>query len=114
MAISALSALAQTTRLAAFRLLIRQEPEGLAAGDLARALGVPPNTLSTHLGILVRAGLVMGERRGREMRYRARLEGLRALTLFLAADCCGGDRDRCAPLVEAILTPSCPPRGCAP
>jgi ArsR family transcriptional regulator len=112
-AIAALAALAQPTRLAAFRLLLRHEPEGLAAGELARALEVPQNTLSTHLAALARAGLAAGERRGREVRYRARLEGLRALTLFLAADCCGGDRARCAPLIDAML-PCCPPEGCDP
>src|SRR3546814_1717663 len=57
-AITALSALAQATRLETFRLLVRHEPEGLAAGDIARSLDVPQNTMSAHLAILARAGLV--------------------------------------------------------
>ena len=57
-AISALSALAQATRLDVFRLLVRHEPSGMAAGDIARQLDVPQNTMSAHLGILARAGCV--------------------------------------------------------
>ena len=65
-ALTALAALGQPTRLEAFRLLVRHEPEGMAAGDLAQALGAPANTLSAHLNVLSHAGLVRGERRGRE------------------------------------------------
>ncbi len=78
-AISALGALAQGTRLDAFRLLVRHEPDGLAAGDIARQLDVPQNTMSAHLGILARAGLVRSERHSRSIIYRADLDGLRAL-----------------------------------
>src|SRR3546814_9676581 len=73
-AITALSALAQATRLETFRLLVRHEPEGLAAGDIARSLDVPPNTMSAHLAILARAGLVRSERHSRSIIYRAALE----------------------------------------
>ncbi|WP_073068597.1 ArsR/SmtB family transcription factor [Paracoccus solventivorans] len=105
-AIAALSALAQPTRLECFRLLVRHEPEGLSAGELARALDVPANTLSAHLTILSHAGLVAGERDGRSIIYRANLERMRALTLFLLKDCCGGRAELCAPLV-AELAPCC-------
>jgi len=105
-AISALGALAQTTRLDVFRLLVRHEPNGLAAGEIARALDVPQNTMSAHLGILARAGLVGSERRSRSIIYRADLDGLRALTLFLVKDCCAGTAELCAPLV-AELSPCC-------
>ena len=105
-AVDALSALAQTTRLAAFRLLVRHEPDGLPAGDIAEALDTPPNTMSAHLGILARAGLVRGERRGRSIIYRADLDGFRALSLFLLKDCCAGSPDVCAPLI-AELAPCC-------
>lgn len=105
-AIDALSALAQTTRLAAFRLLVRHEPDGLPAGDIAEALETPPNTMSAHLAILARAGLVRGERRGRSIIYRADLDGFRALSLFLLKDCCAGSPDVCAPLI-AELAPCC-------
>ncbi len=90
-AILALAALAQSTRLETFRLLVRHEPHGLPAGDIARALAVPHNTMSTHLNILARAGLVSSERRSRLIVYRADVSRLRDLTLFLVKDCCGGE-----------------------
>jgi|TARA_R100000501_G_scaffold7881_2_gene16407 DNA-binding transcriptional ArsR family regulator len=105
-AISALAALAQATRLDTFRLLVRHEPDGLAAGEIARQLDVPQNTMSSHLGILARAGLVLSERHSRSIVYRANIDGLRALTLFLVKDCCAGSPDLCAPLL-AELAPSC-------
>ncbi|KKI21528.1 transcriptional regulator [Sphingomonas sp. ABOLG] len=105
-AISALGALAQGTRLDTFKLLVRHEPDGMAAGEIARQLDVPQNTMSAHLGILARAGLVRSERQSRSIIYRADLGGLRALTLFLIKDCCAGSPELCAPLV-AELTPCC-------
>jgi DNA-binding transcriptional ArsR family regulator len=105
-AITALSALAQGTRLDVFRLLVQHEPNGVAAGDIARQLNVPQNTMSAHLGILARAGLVRSERHSRSIVYRADLGGLRALTLFLVKDCCAGSPELCAPLL-AELTPCC-------
>lgn len=107
-AIDALSALAQPTRLAAYRLLVSHEPQGLAAGDVARLLEVPQNTLSTHLAILERAGLVDSERQGRSIVYRAELDAIRQLTSFLVSDCCGGRPELCAPLV-AEFTLCCAP-----
>ncbi|MEI5688855.1 ArsR/SmtB family transcription factor [Sphingomonas kyungheensis] len=106
LAITALGALAQGTRLDVFRLLVRHEPDGLAAGDIARQCDVPQNTMSAHLGILARAGIVRAERHGRSIIYRADLDGLRALTLFLVKDCCAGSPDVCAPLL-AELAPCC-------
>jgi len=105
-AITALGALAQATRLDSFRLLVRHEPAGLAAGEIARLLQVPQNTMSAHLAVLSRAGLVTSERRSRSIVYRADLDGLRALTLFLVKDCCAGKPELCAPLI-AELTPCC-------
>lgn len=111
--IAALAALAQPTRLQTFRLLVEREPDGIAAGDLARTLGVPQNTMSAHLTILSNAGLVTGERQSRSIIYRANLEGLRSTILYLLQDCCGGKARLCAPLI-ADLTPCCPPREAAP
>ena len=105
-AIAALAALAQTTRLDTFRLLVTREPGGVPAGELARLMAVPQNTMSAHLSILARAGLVSGERQSRSIIYRANLARLRELTLFLLKDCCGGRPDVCAPLV-ADLAPCC-------
>ena len=101
-AIAALAALAQHTRLETFRLLVRHEPHGVAAGELARLLAIPQNTMSAHLAILTRAGLVRGERASRSIIYRAELEQLRELTLFLLKDCCGGNSALCAPLIEEL------------
>jgi ArsR family transcriptional regulator, arsenate/arsenite/antimonite-responsive transcriptional repressor len=99
-AILALAALAQLTRLAVFRLLVKHEPEGLAAGDIARAVAVPQNTMSAHLAILARAGLVMSERKSRSIIYRANLVAFQDLTSFMVEDCCGGRAELCAPVAE--------------
>jgi ArsR family transcriptional regulator len=109
-AIAALAALAQATRLDTFRLLVTREPEGVPAGELARLMAVPQNTMSAHLAILARAGLARGERQSRSIIYRADLERLREVTLFLLKDCCGGRPDVCAPLI-ADLTPCCAEKG---
>lgn len=108
-AVEALSALAQKTRLETFRLLVAHEPGGIAAGEIAQLAGVPQNTMSTHLSILARAGLVSGERQSRSIVYRARLDRFRELTLYLIKDCCGGNASLCTPLV-ADLTPCCTPK----
>ena len=107
-AIRALAALAQTTRLDTFRLLVGHEPVGLAAGEIARQLDVPQNTMSAHLASLARAGLVRSERRSRTIIYRAELGGLREMVRFLAEDCCGGRPEACKSLI-ADLIPCCPP-----
>jgi DNA-binding transcriptional ArsR family regulator len=105
-AILALAALAQSTRLEVFRLLVRHEPDGLAAGEIARSLAVPANTLSSHLNVLSQAGLVRGERHSRSIIYRAEILRLHDLTSFLIEDCCAGSSrslrpDLCAPLPDA-------------
>lgn len=108
-ALLALAALAQPTRLDAFRLLVRHEPEGLPAGEISRLLDVPQNTMSTHLAHLSRAGLVKSERHSRSIVYRASLEGLRALTVFMLKDCCGGSPEICTPIINEIKK-SCSPK----
>jgi ArsR family transcriptional regulator len=107
--ISVLAALAQDTRLETFRLLVRREPEGVPAGELARLMDVPQNTMSAHLAVLARAGLVRGERHSRSIVYHAELARLRELVLFLLKDCCDGRPDICAPVI-ADLIPCCPPK----
>jgi DNA-binding transcriptional ArsR family regulator len=108
-AILAFAALAQPTRLDVFRLLMEHEPDGLPAGEIARHLAVPHNTMSTHLAILSRAGLINAERRSRSIIYRAKLDAVRELTSFVVKDCCGGRPELCAPLV-ADLSPCCTPK----
>lgn len=105
-AIAAFAALAQGTRLDVSRLLVRHEPTGVAAGEIARQLDVPQNTMSAHLGILARAGIVRSERHSRSIIYRVDLDSLRALTLFLVKDCCAGSPELCAPLLTE-LSPCC-------
>jgi DNA-binding transcriptional ArsR family regulator len=107
--ILALAALAQSTRLDVFRLLVRHEPKGLAAGDIARALAVPQNTMSSHLAVLSRAGLVSTQRFSRSIVYRADLANLQAVILFMLRDCCDGRPEICVPVMES-LRPCCPPK----
>ncbi|MDK1373462.1 MULTISPECIES: metalloregulator ArsR/SmtB family transcription factor [unclassified Sinorhizobium] len=106
--IAALAALAQPTRLRVFRLLVEREPDGIAAGELARLVDVPQNTMSAHLSTLAQAGLVRGERQSRSIIYRVDLDRFRAVVLYLLQDCCGGHASLCAPLISD-LTPCCPP-----
>ena len=94
-ALAALAALGQPTRLAIFRLLMQRGPGGLAAGAIAEAVGCAHNTLSSHLSILARAGLIRGARDGRSILYRADVEGMRALIAFLITDCCDGHPEIC-------------------
>ncbi len=94
-ALSALAALGQPTRLDIFRLLMRQGPNGLLAGAIAEAIGCPHNTLSSHLSILARAGLIRGAREGRTILYRADVDAMRALLVFLVTDCCEGHPELC-------------------
>jgi ArsR family transcriptional regulator, arsenate/arsenite/antimonite-responsive transcriptional repressor len=107
-AISALSALAQPTRLAIFRLLVKHEPIGVTAGVIAETIGAPHNTLSTHLAILVRAGLLRSSREGRTIIYRSDVEGMRSVIAFLVNDCCDGHPELCN-LVAADAAACCSP-----
>jgi ArsR family transcriptional regulator len=108
-AILALAALAQSTRLDVFRLLTKHEPDGLAAGDIAKALAVPQNTMSSHLAILSRAGLVTARRISRSIVYRADLSAFQSVVLFMLRDCCNGRPEICAPVIES-LKPCCAPK----
>ena len=109
-ALAALAALGQPTRLDIFRLLMRAEPDGLPAGSIADTIGCPHNTLSSHLSILARSGLVRGTRDGRSIIYRADVEGVRTLVAFLVTDCCDGHPELCD-LQDAIHNAK---YGCAP
>lgn len=100
--LDALSALAHDMRLDVFRLLIKAGPQGMAAGDIAAALDVRANTLSNNLNILSAAGLVVSQREGRSIRYRAQMQTMRGLLGFLMQDCCGGQEDLCRPVLDQI------------
>lgn len=89
-AVDALSALAQPTRLAAFRALVEAGPDGLAVGGLRERLEVPPATLSAHLNVLRAAGLVTDVREGRVIRVRADYTRINGLVAYLTENCCQG------------------------
>ncbi len=99
-AIKRLSALAQESRLAVFRLLVQAGSDGVAAGEIARELSITPNTLSAHLSILANAGLVASRRDGRSIIYRADYPSMGELLLYLTEDCCQGRPEMCAPLAD--------------
>ncbi len=98
-AIVALGALAQEHRLALFRLLVQAGPDGMAAGAIAEALGIPNSSLSFHLAHLNRAGLIGQRREGRSLIYTADFGAMNALVGFLTENCCGGAE--CAPVPAA-------------
>jgi len=106
-AIDALAALANETRLAAFRLLLRDAPGELAAGDIASRLGIVQNTMSNHLAVLARTGLISARKEGRNVLYRAEPAAMRTLLAWLMEDCCQGDSEICAPLLDLVSCKSC-------
>lgn len=89
-AVQSLSALAQDTRLAIFRLLVQAGAEGMAAGSIGEKLDLAPATLSFHLAGLTRAGLARSRSEGRFVIYTADFQAMHALVGFLSENCCGG------------------------
>lgn len=94
--IRSLGALAQEHRLAAFRLLVQAGPDGMAAGALADALGIPASSLSFHLAQLSHAGLVSQRRVSRSIIYAADYSAMNGLLSYLTENCCSGAA--CAPV----------------
>ena len=101
-AIEAFAALAQPNRLAVFRMLVKMEPDGLPVGEISRQLEIVPSTLSGHLAVLRRAGLVISLRQQREIHYRANLEGMGELVHFMLDECCNGESAACAPISDLV------------
>lgn len=108
-ALAGLAALAHEGRLSVFRFLVKAGPDGMASGDIARALETAPNTMSAQLLVLSNAGLIHARREGRSIIYAADFETMGALLQFLTKDCCGGRPEICAPLA-ATVNACCPPR----
>lgn len=99
--IAALSALAQESRLAVFRLLVQQGPEGLPAGEIGQSLGIRANALSFHLTRLKYAGLVTARRNGRQIIYAVDYAATQSLMGYLSESCCQESPEGCSP--------ACPP-----
>jgi len=103
-AVACLSALAHAGRLEVFRMLVQAGVMGMAAGDIARRQGVPPNSLSANLAVLAHAGLVRSRRQGRSIIYTAEYDRMRELLGFLVEDCCNGAPEICWPLADIART----------
>jgi ArsR family transcriptional regulator len=101
--LAALAALAQESRLSAFRLLVQTGPQGLAASKIAEHLGIAPSSLSFHLKELAHAGLVVARQDGRFVIYSANFDTMNGLLGFLTENCCGGNP--CAPAGTACIQP---------
>ncbi len=99
-AVVSLAALAHPQRLAMFRLLVRKGPSGLAAGEIAHAVGAAPTAASFHLKELDRAGLLTATRAGRYIRYAVHFDGMRKLLTYLTEDCCQGQPELCGAAFE--------------
>jgi DNA-binding transcriptional ArsR family regulator len=101
-ALEAFAALAQTSRMTIFRLLIRAGPDGLQVGEISRRLDIVPSTLSGHLSVLKRAGLLKATRKQREIHYAANLPIVGDMVGFLLADCCDGRVENCSEILSLL------------
>jgi ArsR family transcriptional regulator, arsenate/arsenite/antimonite-responsive transcriptional repressor len=109
LAVASLAALAHEQRLCIFRILVKQGPGGMAAGDIAEAVGASPTAASFHLKELDRAGLLHATRDGRYIRYAVHVDGMRQLLEYLTEDCCQGQPELCGTAfknVHSVCTPT--------
>ena len=102
-AIECFAAMAQETRIAALRLLVRHSPDGLRVGEIARQLDIVPSTLSGHLNVLKRAGLLKSKRKQREIIYSVDLDTINKLMLFILEQCCDGNIGNCEKTFRPFL-----------
>jgi len=107
-AVQALAALAHDTRLAIFRMLVERGPDGLSAGVIAEQLGIPPSSLTFHVQLLHRAGLITQRRLSRQLIYAADFAAMNGLVGFLTENCCG--RGACAPVCRPEVDTATPRR----
>ncbi|KPN05761.1 ArsR/SmtB family transcription factor [Xanthomonas arboricola] len=106
-AVAALSALAHSDRLAAFRMLVRAGPDGMPSGEIAERLTIPPTRMSFHLATLERARLLRSWRDGRRVLYAASYEDMRQLLSFLTEDCCSGNAEICGVALTRCASETC-------
>jgi DNA-binding transcriptional ArsR family regulator len=105
-AIEAFAALAQDTRMSIYRLLVKQASGSVRASEISERLGIVPSTLSGHLAILRRAGLLKSTRHQREIRYAADIAAMNALISFLLQDCCDGQMEHCGEILTLLKNPN--------
>ena len=110
MAVTALAALAQETRLSIFRLLVEAGPEGVSAGRIGETLEVPAATLSFHLKELAHADLVSSRHERQFIYYAVDFQRMAELMTFLTQNCCRGMPEKCLTVVETALGHCCPPQ----
>ncbi len=101
-AIEAFAALAQESRMTIFRALVRETPRGLPVGEISRKLKIVPSTLSGHLAVLKRAGLLKSTRHQREIHYAANLDCMGDLVRFMLENCCDGQVENCGEIVSLL------------
>jgi len=101
-AVDAFSALSHETRLTVFKLLLKEGEQGLSAGVIARQLEVQPSTLTSHLHILKRSGLLQSTRQQQKIIYSADIQGTRNLLRFLTQECCQGHPEICSDLFGSV------------
>lgn len=101
-AVAALAALAHPQRLAIFRLLVVEGPNGLPASEIAKSVKATPTGASFHLKELDRADLIRGTRDGRFIRYAVHVEGMRQLLTYLTEDCCRGNPQLCGSTIKRV------------
>ena len=101
-AIEAFAALAQDSRMEIYRMLVKEGRSSLRVGDISRRLNIIPSTLSGHLAILKRAGLLISTRQKREIHYSADIEIMNKLVGFMLQDCCNGQVENCAEILTLL------------
>jgi DNA-binding transcriptional ArsR family regulator len=101
-AIEVFAALAQLSRMTIFRMLVREAPRGLPVGEISRKLNIVPSTLSGHLAVLKRAGLLKSTRHQREIHYAADIDAMGDLVRFMLENCCDGQVENCGEIVSLL------------
>lgn len=101
-AIDAFAALAQESRMAIYRMLVREVPNSLRVGEISRRLNIVPSTLSGNLAVLKRAGLLKSIRHQREIHYSADIGAMNELVGFMLQDCCNGQVENCGEILTLL------------
>ena len=101
-AIEAFGALAQSSRMEIFRLLVRVGPDGMQVGEISRKMNIVPSTLSGHLAVLRRSGLLTATRNKQEIYYSANIPAINSLVRFLMSDCCEGQLENCSEILSLL------------